>query len=160
MLFRSANVDLFSGLIYRMLGISEDLFTPLFAISRKMCIRDRLDSGLRSVDYIAGVYGKTVYDVEDVLNGRCEAGKAVVESPVYRNLYAVSYTHLDVYKRQVLGLFLIYRYCAAMFSAFRCWRLYSCMRLTCTSNSVCGSISCPVTFFRCWAKITLSLIHI
>jgi citrate synthase len=29
-----ANVDLFSGLIYRMLGIDEDLFTPLFAISR------------------------------------------------------------------------------------------------------------------------------
>lgn len=29
-----ANVDLYSGLIYRMLGISEDLFTPLFAISR------------------------------------------------------------------------------------------------------------------------------
>lgn len=29
-----ANVDLFSGLIYRMLGISDDLFTPLFAISR------------------------------------------------------------------------------------------------------------------------------
>ena len=30
----TANVDLFSGLIYRMLGISEDLFTPLFAIAR------------------------------------------------------------------------------------------------------------------------------
>ena len=29
-----ANVDLYSGLIYRMLGISQDLFTPLFAISR------------------------------------------------------------------------------------------------------------------------------
>ncbi len=29
-----ANVDLYSGLIYRMLGISEDLYTPLFAISR------------------------------------------------------------------------------------------------------------------------------
>ena len=29
-----ANVDLYSGLIYRMLGISEDLFTPLFAIAR------------------------------------------------------------------------------------------------------------------------------
>ena len=27
-------MDLFSGLIYRMLGISEDLFTPLFAIAR------------------------------------------------------------------------------------------------------------------------------
>lgn len=29
-----ANVDLYSGLIYQMLGISSDLFTPLFAISR------------------------------------------------------------------------------------------------------------------------------
>ena len=29
-----ANVDLYSGLIYHMLGISPDLFTPLFAISR------------------------------------------------------------------------------------------------------------------------------
>lgn len=29
-----ANVDLYSGLIYRMLGISQDLYTPLFAISR------------------------------------------------------------------------------------------------------------------------------
>ena len=29
-----ANVDLFSGLIYRMLGIHEDLYTPLFAIAR------------------------------------------------------------------------------------------------------------------------------
>ncbi|MDO5602004.1 MAG: citrate synthase [Oscillospiraceae bacterium] len=29
-----ANVDLFSGLIYRMLGLSADLYTPLFAISR------------------------------------------------------------------------------------------------------------------------------
>ena len=40
MLFRSqtknvcANVDLFSGLVYRILGISEDLFTPIFAIAR------------------------------------------------------------------------------------------------------------------------------
>lgn len=29
-----ANVDLFSGLVYRILGISEELFTPFFAISR------------------------------------------------------------------------------------------------------------------------------
>ena len=29
-----ANVDLFSGLIYRMLGLADDLFTPIFAISR------------------------------------------------------------------------------------------------------------------------------
>ncbi|MBP3890655.1 MAG: citrate synthase [Solobacterium sp.] len=29
-----ANVDLFSGLVYRILGISEELYTPIFAISR------------------------------------------------------------------------------------------------------------------------------
>jgi citrate synthase len=29
-----ANVDLYSGLVYQMLGIPEDLFTPLFAIAR------------------------------------------------------------------------------------------------------------------------------
>lgn len=49
-----------------------------------------LDSGLRSVDVIAGVCGKTVYDVEDVLCGRCEPGKAVVESSLYKDLYVIS----------------------------------------------------------------------
>jgi citrate synthase len=29
-----ANVDMYSGLVYRMLGIPSDLFTPLFAIAR------------------------------------------------------------------------------------------------------------------------------
>ena len=42
-----------------------------------------LDSGLRSVDMIAGVYGKTVYDIEDVLCGRCDGSKAIVPSPLY-----------------------------------------------------------------------------
>jgi citrate synthase len=29
-----ANVDLYSGLVYRMLGIPNELFTPLFALAR------------------------------------------------------------------------------------------------------------------------------
>ncbi|MCR5122063.1 MAG: citrate synthase, partial [Ruminococcus sp.] len=29
-----ANIDLYSGFVYKMLGIPEDLFTPLFAVSR------------------------------------------------------------------------------------------------------------------------------
>ena len=29
-----ANVDLYSGLVYRMLGIPTEMYTPLFAISR------------------------------------------------------------------------------------------------------------------------------
>ena len=49
-----------------------------------------LDSGLRSVDIIAGVYGRTVYDIEDVLCGRCEGAKAVVPSPLYHGLSVIS----------------------------------------------------------------------
>ena len=49
-----------------------------------------LDSGLRSVDIISGVYGKTVYDIEDVLCGRCNGEKAVVESPLYPGLSVIS----------------------------------------------------------------------
>lgn len=49
-----------------------------------------LDSGLRSVDIISGVYGKTVYDIADVLSGRCEGDKAVVESPIYKGLSVIS----------------------------------------------------------------------
>ena len=41
-----------------------------------------LDSGLRSVD--------TVYDIEDVLCGRCEGAKAVVPSPLYPGLSVIS----------------------------------------------------------------------
>ena len=29
-----ANIDMYSGFVYRMLGIPDDLFTPLFACSR------------------------------------------------------------------------------------------------------------------------------
>lgn len=49
-----------------------------------------LDSGLRSVDIIAGVCGKTVYDLEDVLCERCSKEKAVVESPLYPGLSVIS----------------------------------------------------------------------
>ena len=57
---------------------------------KKKVLLIELDSGLRSVDIISGVYGKTIYDIQDVLCGRCEGGKAVVESPVYPGLSVIS----------------------------------------------------------------------
>lgn len=48
-----------------------------------------LDSGLRSVDYIAGVSGKTVYDIGDILSGRCGPAKAIAESGLYPGLFVV-----------------------------------------------------------------------
>ena len=61
----------------------------LAALGHKVLLIE-LDSGLRSVDIIAGVYGQTVYDIEDVLCGRCEGAKAIVESPLYPGLSVIS----------------------------------------------------------------------
>ena len=49
-----------------------------------------LDSGLRSVDIISGVYGRTVYDIEDVLSGVCDGSRAVVKSPLSDKLSVIS----------------------------------------------------------------------
>lgn len=61
----------------------------LAALNQKVLLVE-LDSGLRSVDMIAGVSGQTVYDVEDVLSGRVAPVKAVVPSPTYPGLSIIS----------------------------------------------------------------------
>lgn len=61
----------------------------LARLGRKVLLVE-LDSGLRSVDIIAGVYGRTVYDIEDVLCGRCDGNKAIVASPLYPGLSVIS----------------------------------------------------------------------
>lgn len=50
-----------------------------------------LDSGPGAAWIISrAVYGKTVYDVEDVLNGRCEAARPWWKALCQRNLYVIS----------------------------------------------------------------------
>ncbi len=60
------------------------------AATGKRVLLVELDSGLRSVDVISGVASKTVYDVGDVLSGRCDSEKAIVESPLYPELFIIS----------------------------------------------------------------------
>ncbi len=69
--------------------VSVMLGAQLASLSKKVLLVE-LDSGLRSVDIISGVYGKTVYDIEDVLCGRCAGDKAVIESPIYAGLSVIS----------------------------------------------------------------------
>ncbi len=61
----------------------------LAALGRQTLVVE-LDSALRSVDIISGVYGRTVYDIEDVLSGVCEGSKAVVKSPGQEKLSIIS----------------------------------------------------------------------
>ena len=55
-----ANVDLYSGLIYNMLGIPEDLYTPLFACAR--------------------IVGWSAHRLEELISG----GKII--RPAYKNI--------------------------------------------------------------------------
>lgn len=65
-----ANVDLYSGLVYKMLGIPEELFTPLFAVAR--------------------IAGWTAHRMEEIINGKRiirPAYKAISKSQIYLPLH-------------------------------------------------------------------------
>ncbi len=48
------------------------------------------DFGLNNVDICAGVEGLVTYDVVDVIEGRCRAKQALVQHPLYPNLYLLT----------------------------------------------------------------------
>ena len=83
-----------------------------------MCIRDRFNStqGTFSMRLSDGSLLITPYmkdrkylepeDIVRIKNGMCEADKRPSRSALlHQKVYAVSYTHLDVYKRQCLKKF-------------------------------------------------------
>lgn len=60
-----ANVDMYSGFVYKMLGIPEDMYTPLFAMSRIVgwCAH-RLEETLGSSRIIRPAYKSIVHSME------------------------------------------------------------------------------------------------
>ncbi len=56
------------------------------AMLGKKVLLVELDSGLRSVDIIAGVSSEAVFDTEDVFLGRVDPEKAMIKSPAYPGL--------------------------------------------------------------------------
>ena len=54
--------------------VSVLLGSRLAAAGKKVLLIE-LDSGLRSVDIIAGAAGRTVYDISDVRCGRCDCAR-------------------------------------------------------------------------------------
>lgn len=49
-----------------------------------------LDFGLNNLDVVLGLESKVVYDVQDVLEGRCRIKQALVQDNVNKNLYLLS----------------------------------------------------------------------
>lgn len=61
-----------------------------FALGGEKTLVIELDNSFRSIDVISGVYGKLIYDINDVLSGRIEPRKAIAESPISENLSVMS----------------------------------------------------------------------
>ena len=47
------------------------------------------DAGLRGLDLMLGIGDQVVYDLGDLLEGRCTIRKAILESPLHENLHAI-----------------------------------------------------------------------
>lgn len=65
--------------------LSEEL-----AVAGKKTLLIELDAGLRSIDIITGAERQAVYDIGDVLAGRCTIEKAMLQSQHSKNLYIVA----------------------------------------------------------------------
>ena len=51
------------------------------------------DLGLNNVDVATGIENLVVYDIVDVIEGRCRAVQALVQHPEYPNLYVLTSSH-------------------------------------------------------------------
>ncbi|MBQ3588465.1 MAG: AAA family ATPase [Oscillospiraceae bacterium] len=60
------------------------------ALKKQKTLLIELDAGLRSIDVISGTDRKAVYDIGDILRGRCKAEKAMIISPHTDNLFIIA----------------------------------------------------------------------
>jgi len=51
------------------------------------------DMGLNNIDVVTGVESLITYDIVDVIEGRCRAKQALVQHPLYKNLYILASNH-------------------------------------------------------------------
>lgn len=60
-----------------------------FASVGKKVLLVEFDTGLRGVDIMLGITEQIVYDLGDLLEGRCNINSAIIPSPHYANLFAI-----------------------------------------------------------------------
>lgn len=61
-----------------------------YALKGKKTLLIELDAGMRSIDIITGITNQAVFDIGDVLCGRCSAQKAMIDSPHSDNLKIIT----------------------------------------------------------------------
>ena len=66
--------------------VTANLGVALSALGLRVLLID-LDFGLNNLDVIMGVENKIIYDIEDVIGGRCRIKQALVQYQNKKNLF-------------------------------------------------------------------------
>lgn len=61
-----------------------------FAAQGQQVLLLELDAGLRGVDLMLGISDRIVYDLGDLLEGRCNINRALIPSPFFENLSVIA----------------------------------------------------------------------
>lgn len=66
--------------------ICANLGIKLSSMGQKVVMLD-VDIGLNNLDVVMGIENKVVYDIADVIEGKCRLKQALVQDPIYPSLY-------------------------------------------------------------------------
>lgn len=68
--------------------VTANLGIALASMGQRVALID-VDFGLNNLDVVMGVENKVIYDISDVLSGRCRARQALVQDGANRNLFVL-----------------------------------------------------------------------
>ena len=75
-------------------SVAANLGAKLSRAGHRVCLCD-LDIGLNNLDVVCGIENRIVYDLIDVIEGRCRLSQALVEVDHYPNLCVLPSAHLQ-----------------------------------------------------------------
>ena len=78
--------------------VSANLSIALASLGQKVCVVD-VDFGLNNLDVVMGVEGRVVYDILDVLEGRCRIKQALIQDKYKKNLFILTSGNIDSFTK-------------------------------------------------------------
>ena len=82
--------------------VTANLGISLSILGQRVLLVD-VDFGLNNLDVVLGVEGKVMYDIKDVLEGRCRIKQALVQCGEKRNLFVLSSGGVNALQSSISG---------------------------------------------------------
>src|SRR5690625_5511743 len=70
-----------------------NLGTALALMDKKICLVDT-DIGLRNLDVVMGLENRIIFDIVDVIEGRCKLKKAIIQDKLFDQLVLLPMVHI------------------------------------------------------------------